>query len=251
MTISFRRTLLGLVLGVAACATPGQVRRVETQVLVGQREQARADSARGAELARILVQQQRLMDSLVSLTRALDERVAQVDRNAQASTDDLRRDISVLAQSMNVSAQKLAQIRTDIDSRQAVPSAGDSTAAGASDDQINSAAYRELLAGRTQTARDAYHDLLTRFPNSPYASTALIRIGSTFESAQPDSAQAYYLLVLKHPKSSATPTALLKLGDLAERRGKRDDAKRYYQQIVKEFPESVEYTAALQKIRQP
>lgn len=250
MIISLRRTVLGLVVGVAACATPGQVRRVETQVLVGQREQQRADSARGAELARILVQQQRLMDSLVSLTRALDERVAQVDRNGQASTDDLRRDISVLAQSMNVSAQKLAQIRTDIDSRQAMAAAaGDSTATGASDDQINSAAYRELLAGRTQTARDAYHDLLTRFPNSPYAATALIRIGSTFEASQPDSAQAYYLLVLKQPKSSATPTALLKLGDLAERRGNSDEAKRYYQRIVKEFPESVEYTAALQKIR--
>lgn len=250
MIISHRRTVLGLVVGVAACATPGQVRRVETQVLVGQREQQRADSTRGAELARILVQQQRLMDSLVSLTRALDERVAQVDRNGQASTDDLRRDISVLAQSMNVSAQKLAQIRTDIDSRQAMAAAaGDSAATGASDDQINSAAYRELLAGRTQTARDAYHDLLTRFPNSPYAATALIRIGSTFEASQPDSAQAYYLLVLKQPKSSATPTALLKLGDLAERRGNSDEAKRYYQRIVKEFPESVEYTAALQKIR--
>jgi TolA-binding protein len=250
MIISLRRTVLGLVVGVAACPPPGQVRRVETQVLVGQREQQRADSARGAELARILVQQQRLMDSLVSLTRALDERVAQVDRNGQASTDDLRRDISVLAQSMNVSAQKLAQIRTDIDSRQAVAAAaGDSAATGASDDQINSAAYRELLAGRTQTARDAYHDLLTRFPNSPYAATALIRIGSTFEASQPDSAQAYYLLVLKQPKSSATPTALLKLGDLAARRGNSDEAKRYYQRVVKEFPESVEYTAALQKIR--
>lgn len=251
MTSSCRRTLLGLIAGMAACATPGQVRRVETQVLVGQREQQRADSARGAELAHILVQQQRLMDSLVSLTRALDERVAQVDRNGQASTDDLRRDISVLAQSMNVSAQKLAQIRTDIDARQAVvvAAAGDSAATGVSDDQINSAAYRELLAGRTQTARDAYHDLLTRFPNSPYAATALIRIGSTFEASQPDSALAYYLQVLKQPKSSATPTALLKLGDLAARRGNSDEAKRYYQRVVKEFPESVEYTAALQKIR--
>ena len=53
MTIACRCTLLGLIAGVAACATPGQVRRVETQVLVGQREQQRADSARGAELARL------------------------------------------------------------------------------------------------------------------------------------------------------------------------------------------------------
>lgn len=251
MTIPSWRTVFCLGFGVAACATPGQVRRVETQVLVGQREQARADSARGAELRLLLAQQQRLMDSLLSLTRALDERLAQVDRNAQSSTDDLRREISVLAQSMNVSAQKLAQIRTDIESRQAPTAAGDTAGAGASDDQINSAAYRELLAGRTQTARDAYHDLLTRFPNSPYAATALVRIGSTFEAAQPDSARGYYLQVLKLPKSSATPTALLKLGALEERRGNSDAARQYYQQIIKDFPDSVEYTAALQKIRKP
>ncbi len=251
MTLSPRRTLLGVILGVAACATPGQVRRVETQVLVGQREQARADSARGAELAALLAHQQRLMDSMVSLAHALDERVAQVDRNSQATSDDLRRDISVLAQSMNVSTQKLAQIRTDIESRQATAMMGDSSGAGASDDQINSAAYRELLAGRIQTARDAYHDLLTRFPNSPYAATALIRIGSTFEATEPDSARAYYLMVLKLPRASATPTALLKLGALEEARGNTDAAMQYYQRIVKEFPDSVEYTAALQKIRKP
>lgn len=245
-----RGALLLMLSGVVACATPGQVRRVETQVLVGQQVQARADSARAAELSRILVQQQRLMDSLLSLTHALDERVAQSDRNAQSSVEDIRRDISVLAQATNVSAQKLAQIRTDMEARQAA-TAGDSGGVVASDETIYAAATRELLAMRYETARDAFHDLLTRFPNSPYVPTALVRIGGTFEATQPDSAKAYYQMVLKLPKSTQTPTALLKLGGLEERGGNTDAARAYYQRIVTEFPNSVEYQAALLKIRQP
>ncbi len=60
---SGRLALLALT-GVAACATPAQVQRVETRVAVVEREQARGDSARAADLARITASQQQLMDSL-------------------------------------------------------------------------------------------------------------------------------------------------------------------------------------------
>jgi TolA-binding protein len=252
--ITLRRLLPVAVLGVVACATPGQVRRVETQVLMGQQEQHRADSARAAELGRLLGQQQRLMDSLLSLAGALQARLGQLDVNSQAAMEDVRRDISVLTQSMNVSQQKIAQIRSDIEARQAA-TGGDSTAGGASDDALNRAANQELLAGRYQTAREAFHELLTRFPNSPYGPTAYIRIGGTFEQSQPDSARAYYQMVLKLPASqaaqTAAPTALWKLGQLEERRGNSDAAKGFYQQIVDKFPNSAEFTQAQLKVRKP
>ncbi len=249
-----RRIFLGLMVGAVACATPGQVRRVETQVLIGQAEQHRADSARAAELGRLLAHQQTLMDSLLSATATLQTRLSQLDANAAAGVEDVRRDISILTQSMNVSTQKIAQIRSDMEARSAA-SGGDSTGgAAASDDALNRAADQELLAGRNETAREAYHLLINSFPNSAYTPRAYIRIGGTFEPAQPDSARAYYQAVLKLPASAvaqaAAPTALYKLGQLEERAGNTDAAKAFYQQIVERYPNSVEYGQALAKIRQ-
>ena len=51
-------------MGAAGCATKGAVRRVETEVAIFRAQQARADSARAAELGRIIALQQRILDSL-------------------------------------------------------------------------------------------------------------------------------------------------------------------------------------------
>ena len=101
-------------LGAAACATPGQVRRVETQVAVMQRNQERADSARAAELARIIAMQTRAMDSLVALTRTLDR----VDRGSREQTAELleaRKQILAIQQRIDQSQQGLRELRAQLD----------------------------------------------------------------------------------------------------------------------------------------
>jgi hypothetical protein len=60
---------LGL-LALGACASKGDLRRVEEQLVLSRAENMRADSARAVQLAQILETQRRTMDSLSSLARA-------------------------------------------------------------------------------------------------------------------------------------------------------------------------------------
>jgi hypothetical protein len=60
-----------LCLGLAGCATKGQMQRIETQLAMQQREQERRDSASQAMMSNILRVQQNTLDSLESTRRAI------------------------------------------------------------------------------------------------------------------------------------------------------------------------------------
>src|SRR4051794_34942665 len=82
--------VLALSLGVAACATPGQVRRVETAVAVADHERARGDSANRAELARIEIMQRQTIDSMLALYNQLNEMSQRASREQVAGFDEIK-----------------------------------------------------------------------------------------------------------------------------------------------------------------
>ena len=85
--ISRRTALTGLLVVAAGCATPGQVRRVETQLLVLRTETARRDSVRAADLARIIRLEQSLIDSLNGTRQA----VRLIDARVGVDLTDIQR----------------------------------------------------------------------------------------------------------------------------------------------------------------
>jgi tol-pal system protein YbgF len=249
-------TPLLLLLAGAGCATPAQVRRVETQVAVLQQSQARSDSARAAELSRIITMQQRGLDSLMALSRAL----ARNGRDNQAEFTEVRRSLLTLQELVGQSQRRLSDLRNQLEVRGAEPPAaapGDTTASGvtaappaASAEAMYQAARAQSQQGSVTSARLGFRRLLDLYPTSSLAPDATYGLADTFDPIQPDSASVYYSAVVsKYPKSSRAPTALFKLGKLAERRQDRSGARTYYQAVVDRYPQSDEAMLARDALR--
>jgi len=249
------------VLVAAACATPGQVRRVETQVAVLRAQTAREDSARGAELAQVIALQQRILDSLLSTREALRQFRGQTDRDMLEVQQQLVQIQELTGQSQRRLAELKRQLddRSDLmamgpDSTAAVPAAADSTAVAPppgtpTPDQLYQTSLRELGRGSLATARAGFREFLRTYPTHSQVPDALYFTGETFAVENADSAGHYYREVAQRfPASERAPTSLYKLGLLAERRQDRTAARTAYQRVIQQYPRSPEATLARDRL---
>ncbi len=247
----------------AACATPGQVRQVESQVQLLRAERARDDSARAAQLRVVLALQERLMDSLMSTRRAL----AAVKGDVANDLYDIQQQLVQLQELTGQSQQRLTELRAQLEARaeqlQAAPApaaaapgdtagapAAQPAAPSASPAQVYEASLQQLRRGSTATARAGFQELLRAYPNDALVPDALYFLGQSFGAEAPDSAAAYYRRVAKDwPKSNRAPAALYNLGLLAERRKDTAGAREAYQQVIKAYPRAEEAGLARDRLK--
>ncbi len=260
MTCRPRALVLLLLGGVAACATPGQVRRIETQLAVQQRDQERRDSATAAMLRQILVAQQATLDSLEN-TR---QQVSLAKGESSAETVELQRKILNLQEQMSQQNQRMSDFLAQLDARQAaitqppmVADSGDSTAVAAGTGtatavQMLEAGNTQLRRGTFSTARVAFQQLLVSHPLSPLVPDALFGLAETYASTNPDSAVAYYREVARnYPESPRAASAMWKLGDRAQKAGDLAEAKQWFTRIVDDrYRGTAEYDLARDRLRQ-
>lgn len=243
-----------LLLGVAACATPGQVRRIETQLAVQQREQERRDSATTAMLRDIMLTQQRTIDSLESTRRA----IALAKGESSAEVIELQRSILALQENLNQSNRRLNEFYAQLDARQAALDQvdGDTTTGGgvraASALQMLEAGQAQLNRGAMATARMAFQDLLNTYPTSTLVPDALYGLAESYLDSHPDSATAYLREVARdYRQSPRAASAMFKLGDRAQRAGDLQTAKGWFQQVVTaQYRGLTEYALAEERLRQ-
>ena len=266
MTRFTRSTLLSGVLALGACATKGDLQRVEDQLVLSRQETARRDSAAAADLADIMALQQRILDSLGQGQR----RLAALQGSLQAFKGDMNTELyNVQQQLVQVQAltgqsqQRLTDLRTQIDARSeqmgaanradAATGAADSgkpAATGPSADQMYEASLNQLRRGSPGTARMGFQQFVKTFPSDPRVADATFFIGESFAGDTPDSAAVYYTQVAKDfPKSTRAPSALYKLGLLAERAKDPAAAKAYYQRVIKNYPASDEAALARDRLK--
>lgn len=242
--------------GVAACATPGQVRRVETQVALADHERARGDSAQRAELARIQIAQRENLDSINTLVRQLSDAIQRMSRENASSFLDLQQrfyQLNTLASTTVARVNKLSnQVDLAVSSAPPVSAAPDTTTGRTTTtglvpppnvlitharDAMNQSAY--------PSARRELNQVLVSYPQAPEVAEALYWLGYSFEKEAPDSARAYYTRVwTSYPTADKAPTALYKLGNLELKAGNVPGARRYWQQIVKDYKNSPEFEPA-------
>lgn len=254
------RALLGAaLLGVAGCATKGMVRQVETQIQVLRAENTRQDSARGAELNRVIRLQQQVMDSLNQSRQALrlldvkfGNDITDVLRQLlaiQEMTGQSQRQLSVLKAQLDARAE--AQDARPVATQPADTTVATSTVPTASADQIYQGALEQHRRGNMVTARRAFLDFLQQYPAHPNAPDALHFLGETYESSAPDSAVARWTEVgTRFPRSARAPESLFKIGLLAERRGDIATAKASFQRLVKEYPRSEHADLARDRLKE-
>jgi tol-pal system protein YbgF len=113
------------------------------------------------------------------------------------------------------------------------------TATPSSVDEVYQVAVSLLHRGSPQTARTAFQQLLSQFPDHERAQDAQFHLAESWEGTNPDSAVAAYELVVQdYPNSPRAPTALYRLGLLAEQNGDMEAARVYYTRVVSGYPQS-------------
>jgi tol-pal system protein YbgF len=249
------------------CASKGDLRRVEEQLLLSRAENLRADSARAAQLAEIIGMQRRIQDSLEGVGRNLDRVSSQVTGLKGDVANDL---ISIQQQLVQVQAltgqsqQRLTELQTQLEARSEQLNAGpaaimpdtgglppaDAPAGSPSAEQMYSASLQQLRRGSPTTARMGFRELLRVYPTHARAPDATYFLGETFAAEAPDSAAVYYARVVQsYPQSARASSSLYKLGLLAERRRDFESARNHYQRVTRDYPRSDEAALARDRLR--
>lgn len=248
-----------------ACASKGDLRRVEEQLILQRTEAARTDSARAAQLGELIQVQRRIMDSLTVANRGLGVLGIQLAGFKGDVANDL---VNIQQQLVQIQAltgqsqQRLTELQTQVEARSEqlnAPAPGADTAAGAapgppaggpSADQIYAASLQQLRRGSTGTARMGFRELLRTYPTSGRVPDATYFLGETFAAESPDSAQLYYGKVVESfPQSPRAASSLYKLGLLAERRRDLDGARGYFTRVVRDYPRSDEAALARDRLK--
>ena len=242
-----------LAVGLPACATKGMVRDLNTQLQVMRTSQARADSARAAELSRIMAMQQRIMDSLGASREAMRQLKTEFGQEflsinqqlvqVQELTGQSQRRLSELKRGLDDRSDALAASTSDTTRPATAP---DSTqpAGTPTPEQLLQTARTEALRGSYGAARMGYREFMRLYPTRPEMADATYFLAETFTD-EPDSALAYYRQVYeKHRTSSRAPTSLYKTGLLLERNRDRAGAREAYQRIIQQYPRSNEVELA-------
>lgn len=255
-----RSCLLAATVALGACASKGDVTRLQDQIAQLQVESSRMDSIQAVRLAEVIRLQRQVFDSLAVSGRA----IGQVRGDLANDLYNIQQQLVQLQELTGQSQRRLSELRTQLEARgaqiqadQAPPVSGD-TAAGvpapagpaASADQMYEASLAQLRRGSTGTARLGLRQLLESHPTSERVPDALYFIGQSFAAESPDSAARYYTEVVQsHPDSPRAPAALYNLGLLAERRKDSTAARDAYQRVVQRYPQSDEAALARDRLR--
>jgi len=260
-----------VLVALGGCASKGDLRRVEDQLLLSRADNQRADSARARQLGEVLAVQRRIMDSLDAVGRNL----GQVSRQVASFKGDVANDlISIQQQLVQVQAltgqsqQRLTELQTQLEARSEqlntpvaapvdtgspVPAAQEPPgppAGSPSAEQIYSTSLQQLRRGSPGTARMGFRELLRLYPTHARAADATYFIGETFAAEAPDSATQYYGKVVESfPQSPRAASSLYKLGLLAERRKDLEVARASYQRVVRDYPRSDEAALARDRLK--
>lgn len=101
-------------------------------------------------------------------------------------------------------------------------------------------AYLALKSGKYAEAIQGFEAFLQAFPDGEYADQAWFWLGeSHYAEKQVEKAiRDFRTVAEKHPDSVKHPAALLRLGQILQLRGRNREARRYYERLIREHPDT-------------
>jgi tol-pal system protein YbgF len=243
---------LALVL-LGACATTGDIRRLENEIAQVRDIQTRRDAERARQVAEVMRIQQQMLDSLANTRQAMRALRGDVQNDLYG----IQQQLVQLGELTGQSQRRLSELRAQLERRgeEIAQAAADTTAAaapavGPSAEQIYETSLGQLRLGSASTARSGFAELLRAHPTSERVPDALYYIGQSFETENADSALAYYDQVVRnHPESPRSASALYHVGLIRERANRNAEARQAYQRVVDSYPNSDEAALARDRLR--
>jgi len=231
--------------------------KLQDEVAVTRASDAAADSAQQEQLASISRSLRALNDSLSSLNR----RVIAMRSASETEVAALRQDISQLQDLSGQSEQRLREMRATLEAKTRPPEgepvaavnpdAGISAATGPGPAQLLQLGRDLLLKGGNASARSAFTELVSRYPNSEYAPEAVFYSAQAFAAEKNLNAadSTYVVLIARFPNSPRVATALYKRAQHMQATRRTAQARQLYQEIIKRFPRSDEAALAEERLQ--
>lgn len=229
------RALVPLVaLATSACfATRNDVRVLQGDITALRAERALGDSARAAQIDRIIGQLQVATDSLKSLAG----QSSRFQGDARESLRELRETVLQVQELTGQSQRRLQEIRASIETPRV-----DSTATGPGPNQLYQLAFDQYSRGSYSAARTAFNDLLAKYPTADVSADALYYIAESFAAEKNTIAAdtTYDAVVTRFPAAPRAPSALYKRAKLRVASKQTADAKTLIQELRRKYPKSDE-----------
>jgi tol-pal system protein YbgF len=240
-------------------ATKSDIQLLQTEARTSRSQSAegvaailRADSVRGRQIAQLSATLNRLTDSVRTLTARFAAFQASANGEFAAMNTQLVQFQALLGQTTRNLQDTRAQIEALREQGTTAASPPPAVAAGDSTQRpppgtpgpatLYNSANEQYKAGSFRTARNGFELLLNTYPNSEYASAALLHIGDAYKGDRnPTAADSVYQLVAdRYPKSPDAPTALYRRARILTDANRKDEARVLLNRVIKEYPRSDE-----------
>lgn len=240
----------GAVILLGGClASKNDLLLLQSQLQSMQASSARADTARAAQIDRVLAQVQLANDSV----RVLSARLAKLQSTVTADNYEMGRQILQIQELTGQSQRRLQELRASLEERSqtaAAPVAGP-TPAGPGPAQLFQTALDQLRRGSTTVARGGFEELLRTYPQTEDAPEALVYIAETYAAERNQAAadSVYGVVVERYPTSPKAATALYKRGVALRAAGRATQARAAFDRVIRDYPRSDEAALAREQLR--
>jgi tol-pal system protein YbgF len=230
-------------LALGACATKGDIRNLQTDML---RMQHHQDSV----LLEIQRQNRLLLDSIrQTMALTVDARGTTANQLRQFE-QNLTRFGELVSQVMGT-LSRIEQRLTALEQRPAAPAPGGARTGGGSAGEYYDTGVQMMAGGSFATARMAFQQLVQEFPDHERAPDAQFQIGETFYREQQwnDAYAAMEAVAERWPQAPRARAALFRAGAIAEERREVPRARGYYNRIVQNYAGTDEARQAQARLR--
>lgn len=230
-----------LVLG--GCATKGDVRSLRNEMYWMRQHQ---DSV----LLEIQRQNRQLLDS-VSTTMAMTVDARGTSANQLRQFDQNVTQMGQLVGQVMGTLNRIEQRLAALEQRGVSAATPGPTSGGMTAEQYYEAGMQKMSEGSYSTARLAFEQLVSEFPEHARAADAQFQIGESFyrDDAYDDAYAALEKVASDWPDSRRAAAALFRAGAIAEEQRAVDRARGYYTQLRERYADTEEARQAQSRLR--
>ena len=230
-------------------ASKSDIALLQDEIRTMRAVEARADSAQMVRVDQALTMMRRTNDSL----RALSQRFGAFQANLSGELFELGKQLITLQELAGMSTRRIMDLRAAMEERSQALQTPDTTSAAVptapGPAQLFTAASDLMRRGSHSTARQGFEELLRLYPGFEQASLALLYIGQTYTEERRTTDSVYSLVVTRYPRSADAATALYKYGLSQLSQGRTTAGRAALNRILREFPTSTEAELARERLR--
>lgn len=187
-----------------------------------------------------------------SLLLAQSTEIAQLRTDLYTKTNELSQKFDMLNSRLGESETQITQLYSKINPNQ--KALADSEAIAQVSPELRllyESAYKHYVKGNYKEAIEGFQAYQKASQDGPLVDNTLYWIGESHAALGQlqKAVNAFQELVNKYPKSARVPTALYRMGIIYEEAKDPKSARFYYNQVIKDFPNSPEAALARSKLQ--